>query len=99
MTTSLQDLPIGTELADQNGKHWTLEALKTPDDQVILYEAEPTIVVLCESKTQEQRLPLKLDSNEQNFFSKSSQTYACEQVEEVLGPALAIPICISFGIH
>lgn len=38
VTTSLQALPTGTELTDQNGKHWTLGALQTRDDQGILYE-------------------------------------------------------------
>jgi|UPI0000F4FCDE hypothetical protein len=38
VTTSLQALATGTELTDQNGKHWTLGALQIRDDQGILYE-------------------------------------------------------------
>lgn len=36
VTTSLQALPTGTELTDQNGKRWTLGALLSRDDQGIL---------------------------------------------------------------
>lgn len=106
VTTSLQALPTGTELTDQNGKHWTLGALQNRDDQGILYEAEPTSAVSCESRIQKWRFSLKLDSkdgrlfNEQNFFQRAAKPLQVNKwKKQCLVPLLAIPTCIGFGIH
>ncbi|XP_034363499.1 serine/threonine-protein kinase VRK3 isoform X1 [Arvicanthis niloticus] len=106
VTTSLQALPTGTELTDQNGKHWTLGALQARDDQGILYEAEPTCVVSCESRTRKWRFSLKLDSkdgrlfNEQNFFQRAAKPLQVNKwKKQCLVPLLAIPTCVGFGIH
>lgn len=106
VTTSLQALATGTELTDQNGKHWTLGALQIRDDQGILYEAEPTSAVPSESRTQKWRFSLKLDSkdgrlfNEQNFFQRVAKPLQVNKwKKQFLLPLLAIPTCIGFGIH
>ncbi|OBS74483.1 hypothetical protein A6R68_15002 [Neotoma lepida] len=106
VTTSLQALPTGTELTDKNGQHWTLRALQTRDDQGILYEAEPTSVTPCESRTQKHRFSLKLDSkdgrlfNEQNFFQRAAKPVQVNKwKKQCLVPLLAIPTCVGFGIH
>ncbi|XP_051004426.1 inactive serine/threonine-protein kinase VRK3 [Acomys russatus] len=106
VTTSLQALPTGTELTDKNGQHWTLGALQTRDDQGILYEAEPTSVFPCESRTQTHRFSLKLDSkdgrlfNEQNFFQRAAKSVQVNKwKKQCLVPLLAIPTCVGFGLH
>lgn len=106
VTTSLQALPTGTELTDQNGKHWTLGTLQTRDDQGILYKAEPTSAISSESRTQKWRFSLKLDSkdgrlfNEQNFFQRAAKPLQVNKwKKQCLVPLLAIPTCIGFGVH
>lgn len=106
VTTSLQALPTGTELTDQNGKHWTLGTLQTRDDQGILYAAEPTSAISSESRTQKWRFSLKLDSkdgrlfNEQNFFQRAAKPLQVNKWKKrCLTPLLAIPTCIGFGVH
>lgn len=54
VTASLEALPAGTVLTDQNGQSWKLGALQTKDAQGILYEAEPS------PSTQKYRFSLKL---------------------------------------
>ncbi|XP_052570035.1 inactive serine/threonine-protein kinase VRK3 [Peromyscus californicus insignis] len=106
VTTSLQALPTGTGLTDKKGQHWTLGALQTRDDQGILYEAEPTSALPCESGTQKHRFSLKLDSkdgrlfNEQNFFQRAAKPAQVNKwKKQFLVPLLAIPTCVGFGIH
>lgn len=103
VTTSLQALPIALpKLTDQNGKHWALEALKTWHNQGSLYEAEPNIVVPCDSKSQEQRFSHKLNSkdgllfNEQTFFQRAAKPVNRNNWKK---QCLVILMCISFGIH
>ncbi|XP_060235683.1 inactive serine/threonine-protein kinase VRK3 isoform X6 [Meriones unguiculatus] len=106
VTISLQALPTGTMLTDKNGQHWILGALQSRDDQGILYEAEPTSVLPCESRTQKHRFSLKLDSkdgrlfNEQNFFQRAAKPVQVNKwKKQFLVPLLAIPTCVGFGIH
>ncbi|CAO2614702.1 Inactive serine/threonine-protein kinase VRK3 [Lemmus lemmus] len=106
VTTSLQALPTGTKVTDKKGQHWTLGALQTRDDQGILYEAEPTSALPCESRTQKYRFSLKLDSkdgrlfNEQNFFQRAAKSMQVNKwKKQCLVPLLAIPTCVGFGIH
>lgn len=106
VTSSLQALPTETVLTDQNGKHWTLGALQTRDDQGILYKAEPTCAFFKESRTQKWRFSLKLDSkdgrlfNEQNFFQRAAKPLQVNKwKKQCLVPLLAIPTCIGFGIY
>ncbi|XP_049977255.1 serine/threonine-protein kinase VRK3 isoform X2 [Alexandromys fortis] len=106
VTTNLQALPTGTKLTDKKGQHWTLGALQTRDDQGILYEAEPTSALPCESRTEKYRFSLKLDSkngrlfNEQNFFQRAAKPMQVNKWKKrCLVPLLAIPTCVGFGIH
>ncbi|KAL1768976.1 L-amino-acid oxidase isoform X2 [Sigmodon hispidus] len=106
VTISLQALPTGTKLTDKKGQHWTLGPLQTRDDQGILYEAEPTSVFPCESRTQKHRFSLKLDSkdgrlfNEQNFFQRAAKPVQVNKwKKQYLVPLLAIPTCVGFGVH
>ncbi|KAL6053661.1 hypothetical protein STEG23_018894 [Scotinomys teguina] len=106
VTTSLQALPSKTKLTDKKGQHWTLGALQTRDDQGILYEAESTSVLPCESRTQKPRFSLKLDAkdgrlfNEQNFLQRAAKPVQVNRwKKQFLVPLLAIPTCIGFGIH
>ncbi|KAL1775732.1 inactive serine serine/threonine-protein kinase VRK3 [Sigmodon hispidus] len=94
VTISLQALPTGTKLTDKKGQHWTLGPLQTQDDQGILYEAEPTSVFPCESRTQKHRFSLKLDSKD---GPKPVQVNKWKK--QYLVPLLAIPTCIGFGVH
>ncbi|XP_066230174.1 serine/threonine-protein kinase VRK3 isoform X2 [Saccopteryx leptura] len=104
VTTSLEALPIGTVLKDNNGQYWKLGSLQTRDDQGILYEAEP--VSTCESSAQKQRFSLKLDAkdgrlfNEQNFFQRVAKPLQVNKWKKLYSiPLLAIPTCVGFGIH
>ncbi|XP_040591927.1 inactive serine/threonine-protein kinase VRK3 isoform X3 [Mesocricetus auratus] len=106
VTTSLQALPTGTELTDKKGQHWTLGTLQSRDDQGILYEAEPTSVLPCDSRTWKHKFSLKLDSkdgrlfNEQNFFQRAAKpAQVSKWRKQRLVPLLAIPTCVGFGIH
>lgn len=106
VTTNLQALPTGTKLTDKKGQHWILGALQTRDDQGILYEAEPTSALPCESRTEKYTFSLKLDSkdgrlfNEQNFFQRAAKPMQVSKWKKrCLAPLLAIPTCVGFGIH
>ncbi|KAM8790494.1 serine/threonine-protein kinase VRK3 isoform 1-T5 [Rhynchonycteris naso] len=104
VTTSLEALPTGTVLKDNNGQYWKLGSLQTRDDQGILYEAEPAST--CKSSAQKQRFSLKLDAkdgrlfNEQNFFQRVAKPLQVNKWKKLYSmPLLAIPTCVGFGIH
>lgn len=106
MTTSLEALPLGTELTDKNGQHWKLGTLQTRNDQGILYEAEPTSALACGSKPCKNRFSLKLDAkdgrlfNEQNFFQRAAKPLQVNKWKKLhSAPLLAIPTCVGFGVH
>lgn len=100
VTASLEALPAGTVLTDQNGQSWKLGALQTKDAQGILYEAEPS------PSTQKYRFSLKLDAkdgrlfNEQHFFQRAAKPVQVNKWKKLSSnPLLAIPTCVGFGIH
>ncbi|XP_021569557.1 inactive serine/threonine-protein kinase VRK3 isoform X3 [Carlito syrichta] len=106
VTTSLEALPTGTVLTDKSGQHWKLVSLQTRDDQGILYEAEPTSALACESGPQKQKFSLKLDAkdgrlfNEQNFFQRAAKLLQVNKWKKLYStPLLAIPTCVGFGVH
>lgn len=108
MTTSLKALPTGTVLTDKCGRHWKLGAVQSRDDQGILYEAESfsTSEPTSESSAQKQRFSLKLDAkdgrlfNEQHFFQRAAKPLQVNKWKKLQStPLLAIPTCVSFGIH
>ncbi|XP_037002919.2 inactive serine/threonine-protein kinase VRK3 isoform X2 [Artibeus jamaicensis] len=108
VTTSLTALPTGMVLTDKRGLHWKLGAIQSRDDQGILYEAESfsTSESTSESSAQKPRFSLKLDAkdgrvfNEQHFFQRAAKPLQVNKWKKLqLTPLLAIPTCVSFGIH
>ncbi|KAM5297358.1 serine/threonine-protein kinase VRK3 isoform 2-T2 [Glossophaga mutica] len=108
VTTSLTALPTGTVLTDKYGQHWKLGAIQSKDDQGILYEAESfsTSESTSKSSAQKQRFSLKLDAkdgrlfNELHFFQRAAKLIQVNKWKKLQQtPKLAIPTCVSFGIH
>ncbi|XP_068953311.1 serine/threonine-protein kinase VRK3 isoform X2 [Petaurus breviceps papuanus] len=89
-------------VTDKDGQSWRLGPLVPGSDNGMLFEATSA----SETTLPKQRFSLKLDLksgrlfHEQNFFQRAVKEKAVEKWKKSHSvPFLAIPACISFGLH
>ncbi|XP_072472222.1 serine/threonine-protein kinase VRK3 isoform X2 [Notamacropus eugenii] len=99
---SPESLGTSKVLTDKDGQCWRLGALVPSSENGMLYEA----VSASETAFPKQRFSLKLDLksgrlfHEQIFFQRAVKEKAVDKWKKSrLIPSLAIPACISFGLH
>ncbi|XP_020859613.1 serine/threonine-protein kinase VRK3 isoform X2 [Phascolarctos cinereus] len=99
---SPESLGTSTVLMDKDGRRWRLGALVRSSQNGMLFEA----VSASETTLLKQRFSLKLDLksgrlfHEQNFFQRAVKEKEVNKWKKShFVPFLAIPACISFGLH
>ncbi|XP_074164160.1 serine/threonine-protein kinase VRK3 [Sminthopsis crassicaudata] len=89
-------------LTDKDGRRWRLGELETRAEGAMLFEAFPA----SGSVLPNQRFSLKLDLkngrlfHEQNFFQRAAKGKEVDRWKKARSlPFLAIPACVTFGLH